>query len=356
MDRTESKLDHRSRLPVVSEGSDLAVPDQGREQAVRGADPLAGHHLQPPDASRSPYVVRLHFLDPTYWRDLLAGYIAGKTQIVDPATGEVKSGESWQWLLNDENDEEYNRHLSEVHKVPGQEAAAASSSCTAQDRRRPARLSRPGGVSDRLGPRPGELLGPPVPAPARTDAKAAAQRRRRRKRRGFEGEIAAEAPATNPPAPPPAAEESQTSDPAADTAPPEPQPEPAVPAAAFPEPASMIAGEPDLNQVLDVGLGIQPSGFLHTEPAPSLSGEEAAVQNRLFLALVKLKVANLHDQGDVYPYILRQIGAMYAARGACNARSLGETLAKDSVADLEDVPLLLADALQVLSTASASSH
>lgn len=65
--------------------------------------------------ARSPYVVRLHFIDPVYWRDLLAGYIAGTVQQLNTDTGEVIEVE--QWGLNDWCDDEYNRHLSAVHKV-----------------------------------------------------------------------------------------------------------------------------------------------------------------------------------------------------------------------------------------------
>jgi hypothetical protein len=70
---------------------------------------------QPPGQQRSPYTVRLHFLDPIYWRDLLSSYVRGQLQVTSPATGEVFAVE--QWLLNDRNDEEYNRHLSAVQKV-----------------------------------------------------------------------------------------------------------------------------------------------------------------------------------------------------------------------------------------------
>ena len=59
--------------------------------------------------------MRLHFLDPIYWRDLLSSYVRGKLQAANRATGEVFAVD--QWLLNDVNDEEYNRHLSAVHTV-----------------------------------------------------------------------------------------------------------------------------------------------------------------------------------------------------------------------------------------------
>ncbi|HEX8911074.1 MAG TPA: terminase gpA endonuclease subunit [Humisphaera sp.] len=63
-----------------------------------------------------PFKVRLAMLDPVYWRDLLAGQVAAQADRVDPATGEV-TGRADVWGLNDENDDEYNRHLSAVHKV-----------------------------------------------------------------------------------------------------------------------------------------------------------------------------------------------------------------------------------------------
>jgi len=70
---------------------------------------------QPP-GEKTPYVVRLHFLDPIYWRDLLSSYIVGTLQVPNPATGEVFAVD--QWLLNDDNDErDYNRHLAAVQKT-----------------------------------------------------------------------------------------------------------------------------------------------------------------------------------------------------------------------------------------------
>jgi hypothetical protein len=89
---------------------------------IKGASKPFDEHLrwrdisyQPPGQQRSPYTVRLHFLDPIYWRDLLSSYVRGQLQVANPATGEVFAVE--QWLLNDHNDEDYNRHLSAVQKV-----------------------------------------------------------------------------------------------------------------------------------------------------------------------------------------------------------------------------------------------
>jgi phage terminase large subunit GpA-like protein len=89
---------------------------------IKGASKSFEEHIRwkdvtytPPGQGRSPYNVRLHFLDPIFWRDLLASYIGGRVPIIDPGTGEV--GEVDQWELNARNDEEYNAHLAAVHKV-----------------------------------------------------------------------------------------------------------------------------------------------------------------------------------------------------------------------------------------------
>jgi len=70
---------------------------------------------QDPHHKRDPYRVRLHFIDPLYWRDLLDSYITGRITVVDQTTGE--SSEVERWSLNLFNDPEYNRHLSNLHKV-----------------------------------------------------------------------------------------------------------------------------------------------------------------------------------------------------------------------------------------------
>lgn len=70
----------------------------------------------PRNQKRSPYKVGLHFIDPVYWRDLLAGYIGAKIPVLDPETGEIQR-ELEQWMLNDADDPDYNRHLSVMEKI-----------------------------------------------------------------------------------------------------------------------------------------------------------------------------------------------------------------------------------------------
>jgi hypothetical protein len=60
------------------------------EEHIRWRDVL----YQDPHRQRDAYRVRLHFLDPLYWRDLLSSYIAGKVPVVDPETGEVTTRSS----------------------------------------------------------------------------------------------------------------------------------------------------------------------------------------------------------------------------------------------------------------------
>lgn len=69
----------------------------------------------PPNAKRSPYEVRLWLWDGAFFRDLLSSHIAGRLQTIDPLTGEV-TGDEPQWMLNDVNDDQYNRQMSNVVK------------------------------------------------------------------------------------------------------------------------------------------------------------------------------------------------------------------------------------------------
>lgn len=71
---------------------------------------------EPPDRKRSPYVVFLHLIDSGHFNDILAGAIEQTLPHVNTKTGEVE-GEVDQWELNDADDDEYNRHMSAVHKV-----------------------------------------------------------------------------------------------------------------------------------------------------------------------------------------------------------------------------------------------
>lgn len=70
---------------------------------------------QDPHRRREPYRVRLHFVDPLYWADLLDDYMAGTISIVDPATGEAAEAE--RWMLNEYLDPDYNRQMTNVHKT-----------------------------------------------------------------------------------------------------------------------------------------------------------------------------------------------------------------------------------------------
>jgi hypothetical protein len=117
MDRSESESS------ITAKVYEWCLKDPTWRYPIKGASKSFDQHIrftdvtyQPPGAGKTPLNVRLHLVDPIYWRDLLSGYVAGRVQDVDPATGEV-TGERYQWLLNDRNDDEYNRHLAEVHKV-----------------------------------------------------------------------------------------------------------------------------------------------------------------------------------------------------------------------------------------------
>lgn len=99
------------------------LKDPLKRLPLKGASKPFDEHIrwrdveyQDPHQKRDPYRVRLHFIDPLYWRDLKSSYIAGVIPQVDPATGEV-TGDVEQWALNDYDDDEYNRHLSNVTKV-----------------------------------------------------------------------------------------------------------------------------------------------------------------------------------------------------------------------------------------------
>jgi hypothetical protein len=114
---------------VVPEGPALAPAAQGRLQALRAAHPLARRSRTRTRArSATPSASGSTFVDPLYWRDLLAGYVVAKVNVVDPETGEVTDDQVDQWLLNDVDDEEYNRHLAAVHKTRSARAGARSSS------------------------------------------------------------------------------------------------------------------------------------------------------------------------------------------------------------------------------------
>jgi phage terminase large subunit GpA-like protein len=71
---------------------------------------------QDPGRKRDPYDVSLWLLDPVFFRDLLAGMVTAKQQVIDAGTGEA-IGEVDQWELNDVADDEYCRHLSAVQKT-----------------------------------------------------------------------------------------------------------------------------------------------------------------------------------------------------------------------------------------------
>lgn len=70
---------------------------------------------QDPAAKRDAYTVHLLLVNSGYFNDVLASAVDGTIAVVDRKTGEVS--EEPAWLLNDEDDEEYNRHLANMHKI-----------------------------------------------------------------------------------------------------------------------------------------------------------------------------------------------------------------------------------------------
>jgi hypothetical protein len=82
---------------------------------------------QPPGKKRDPFTGPLHLVDPIYYRDLLTGYVVAKVNVVDPKTGEVIDQLVDQWLLNDRDDDEYNRHLARCTRRKRKGRARSSS-------------------------------------------------------------------------------------------------------------------------------------------------------------------------------------------------------------------------------------
>jgi len=94
-------------------------PIKGEAEPKKWASPVRVSRVtyRPPGRSkRSQLEVWLHLLDTQHFKDLLNSKIGGKIEDVDPATGEAR-GEVEAWLLNDENDDDYNRQLAAEHKV-----------------------------------------------------------------------------------------------------------------------------------------------------------------------------------------------------------------------------------------------
>jgi phage terminase large subunit GpA-like protein len=118
MDRTETDASITDRV------YQWCLKDPTWRFPIKGASkPFDGHvrwkdlTYQDPTKKRAPYSVRLHFIDPIQSRDLLMSYVTLRQQVVNPQTGEVDPDhEIDQWLLNDCDDEEYNRHLAVMAK------------------------------------------------------------------------------------------------------------------------------------------------------------------------------------------------------------------------------------------------
>lgn len=97
--------------------------DPVRRLALKGASkpltmPLMDtpQEYRPPGEKRPSIKYRLGFVNSGHLRDLLASYIVQRVLDVDEETGE-ESGEVDQWQLNDVDDPEYNRQMSNVQRV-----------------------------------------------------------------------------------------------------------------------------------------------------------------------------------------------------------------------------------------------
>jgi phage terminase large subunit GpA-like protein len=104
----------------------LRIPMKGASRPIEPKIRWKDHAYLPRDAAerseeraeRPEIRLRLYFLDPVYWRDLLSQYVAEALPVIDATTGEVVPGRTEQrWELNDLNDAAYNRQMASMHRV-----------------------------------------------------------------------------------------------------------------------------------------------------------------------------------------------------------------------------------------------
>lgn len=102
----------------------FALTDPTRMKPLKGDKPIphpSGMRVSqvtysPPDRRRSRYQVWVHQFDACFFKDRLHGYVHQKPAEVDVDSGEVL-GQQERWLLNEENDPDYNRMMASEHKV-----------------------------------------------------------------------------------------------------------------------------------------------------------------------------------------------------------------------------------------------
>jgi phage terminase large subunit GpA-like protein len=89
------------------------------ESEPKGDQPIRWRRVTytPPDNKRSAYEVVLFLINVQHFQDLLASDITARIAIVDPQTGELSEDAADRWELNEEDDEEFNRHLSNMKKA-----------------------------------------------------------------------------------------------------------------------------------------------------------------------------------------------------------------------------------------------
>ena len=89
------------------------------ESEPKGDQPIRWRRVTytPPGGKRSPYEVILWLINSHHHQDILSSDIEARIAGIDLKTGEVVPDAADRWELNDVDDEEFNRHLSNMKKA-----------------------------------------------------------------------------------------------------------------------------------------------------------------------------------------------------------------------------------------------